>query len=114
MYSYLETHLADTLFDKIELYFARKNGLTQSNMENNNETDPKKICLRLIDEMEITPVYDREKDMTTFQFTFPSWLKQNYSEETVKQLIDIITPALVSEMNNSTNKNCCKVIKENI
>lgn len=78
------------------------------------ETDPQKICLKLINEMEITPVYDREKDMTTFQFTFPAWLKQNYSEETVKQLIDIITPALVSEMNNSTNKSCCKVIKENV
>ena len=110
----METHLADTLFDKIEIHCACKNGTTQSNMENNIETDPQKICLKLINEMEITPVYDCEKDMTTFQFTFPAWLKQNYSEETVKQLIDIITPALVSEMNNSTNKNCCKVIKENV
>lgn len=78
------------------------------------ETDPQKICLRLIDEMSITPVYDNDKDITTFQFTFPTWLKKNYSDETVKQLIDHITPILVKEMNNSTNKSCCKVIKENV
>lgn len=38
----------------------------------------------------------------------------NYSEETVKMLIDIITPALTEEMNNFTNKECFQVIKENI
>lgn len=78
------------------------------------ERDPKKICSRLIDEMNIIPIYDHEKDTTTFQFTFPIWLKKNYSEETVKMLIDIITPALTEEMNNYTNKECFQVIKENI
>ena len=38
----------------------------------------------------------------------------NYSEETVKMFIDIITPALTEEMNNYTNKECFQVIKENI
>lgn len=77
------------------------------------ETDPQKICLRLIDDVQILPVYDSEKDITTFTFTFPKWLKENYSEKTVRQLIDIITPAIVEEMNNSTNKKCIQVIKEN-
>jgi hypothetical protein len=77
------------------------------------ETDPKKICMALIEEAKIERVYDPVKDITTFEFVFPKWLKQNYAKETVKQLIDIVTPIIVQEMNESTQKTCFQVSKEN-
>lgn len=84
-----------------------------TNKEDLIETDPQKICLKLIDEVEISPIYDSKKDITTFSFKFPTWLNKNYSKETVQKLIDLITPALVEEMNYATNKDCFQVIKEN-
>jgi len=78
------------------------------------ETDVKKICLKLINEMKIVPVYDHEKDITTFSFEFPPWLKKNYTPETVEYLINIVTPIIVQEMNHDTNKECFQIIKEDI
>lgn len=82
--------------------------------ENATEIECKKICLKLINEMKISPIYDREKDTTTFQLTFPIWLKKNYSEETVEQIIKFITPILTQGTNDYTNKGCLQVIKENV
>ena len=86
----------------------------ENNSENYIETDPQKICLKLIDEVKIVPVYDSEKDMTTISFEFPPWLRKNYAPETVQSLIEVITPAIVQEMNDATNKDCVQVIKENV
>ena len=78
------------------------------------ETDPQKICAKLIDDVVITPVYDRKTHVTTFTYQFPGWLNANYTPETVRMLIDIITPIIETEMNASTNKECFQVIKENV
>lgn len=77
------------------------------------ETDPKKVCLALIEETRIERLYDPVKDITTFEFVFPEWLKQNYSGETVKYLIDTVTPIIVEEMNTTTQKECFQVTMEN-
>lgn len=78
------------------------------------ETDPQKICSKLMDEVEILPIYDPKKDLTTFTLKFPAWLKKNYTPETVSALIDTITPIIVQEMNISTNKECLHVVKEDL
>ena len=79
-----------------------------------DEIDMKKICLDLIDDVKITPIYDSSKNITTFTFTFPTWLKKKYSNETVKVIINTITPVLIQVMNETTNKECFQVIKENV
>lgn len=77
------------------------------------ETNPQKICQALIRDVVITPQYNASTNTTTFSFEFPSWLHKNYSPETVTNLINIITPIIVDEMNESVDKKCYKVIKEN-
>lgn len=77
------------------------------------ETDPKKICIALINEVKITSVYDPVKDTTRFSFEFPTWLTKNYTQETVKYLIDKVTPLLVESFDSSTQKKCFKIEKEN-
>ena len=77
------------------------------------ETDPKKVCLALIEETITERLYDPVKDVTTFEFVFPEWLKQNYSGETAKYLIDTVTPIIVEEMNTATQKECFQVTREN-
>tara|TARA_Y100000816_G_C25795977_1_gene417000 strand:+ start:306 stop:569 length:264 start_codon:yes stop_codon:yes gene_type:complete len=86
----------------------------ENNLASSIETDPQKICLKLIDEFEISRIYNSKKDVTTFTLKFPSWLKENYTPETVKYLIDTITPLIIEEMNRNTNKECIQVIKENV
>lgn len=83
-------------------------------MSINIETNPKIIVQKLIDETKIEQHYDKETDQTTFSYVFPSWLKLRYSDETVKTLVEHVTPVLVEFTNDMVNQKCIEVRKENI
>ena len=76
-----------------------------------NEEELEKICINLIREVQIIKHYDNKMDKTTFTFDFPDWL-YNYPIESIKRILDIITPILVDQMDKNIGKKCIGIKKE--
>lgn len=74
------------------------------------ETTAKIIIQALSNQLKVVPTYNKVTDTTTFEIEFPQWLKKNYSNETVKQLVFHMTPVIkqvISEMFNTPCLDTC-------
>tara|TARA_Y100000389_G_scaffold204838_1_gene260058 strand:+ start:4022 stop:4273 length:252 start_codon:yes stop_codon:yes gene_type:complete len=81
-------------------------------MTSNNNEELKIVCMKLIEEATFKQIYDKENDVTTFEIIFPKWLKETYEPETVKSLVELITPILQDEMNKMlSNKHIGTIIE---
>ena len=60
---------------------------------------------RVINELNIAPIYDKEKNITTFEIIFPSWVKEEYTTETANKIINLVSissnDAILSEYSHS-------------
>ena len=72
------------------------------------------IIQALADQFRIVRKYDKVTDKTTFEVEFPAWLKKNYSDETVKQLVAHITPVIEQVISESVNQECLDVSVEGV
>tara|TARA_Y100000768_G_scaffold387873_1_gene380771 strand:- start:2288 stop:2605 length:318 start_codon:yes stop_codon:yes gene_type:complete len=76
--------------------------------------DASTIIQALADQLSIVRKYDKVTDRTTFEVEFPPWLKRNYSDDTVKQLVSHMTPVIEQVMSESVNKKCLDVSVEGV
>ena len=83
-----------------------------------NEGKPSKnantIIQALVDQMKIIRKYDKVTHTTSFEIEFPQWLKKNYADETVKQLVSHMTPVIEQVISESVNKKCLDVSVEGV
>ena len=80
----------------------------------NPQTNPNIIIRTLANQLSIVPKYNKVTDTTTFAIEFPQWLKKNYSDETVKQLVSHMTPVIEQIISESVNKKCLNVSVEGV
>ena len=57
--------------------------------------------MKLVEDARFKQIYDKEKDITTFEIVFPKWLKEKYDPETVKLIVNTVTPIIQEEMNET-------------
>ena len=53
---------------------------------------------KLINEIKISPTYNKELNITEFDIAFPGWLYKNYSIEEVKNIVNFITKIIINEI----------------
>lgn len=53
---------------------------------------------RLIRELKISQVYNKELDRTEYDIDFPPWLYKNYSIEEVENIVNFITKNIIDEI----------------
>lgn len=55
---------------------------------------------KLINEVKIDKIYNREKDITELAISFPPWLYKDYAKKDVKNIVNVITMIMIDEIKN--------------
>ena len=78
------------------------------------ETNANIIIQTLADQLKIIRKYNKVTDTTTFEIEFPLWLKKNYSDDTVKQLVSHMTPIIEQVISESVDNKLLDVSVEGV
>lgn len=78
------------------------------------ETNANIIIQTLAGQLKIIRKYNKVTDTTTFEIEFPLWLKKNYSDDTVKQLVSHMTPIIEQVISESVDNKLLDVSVEGV
>lgn len=53
---------------------------------------------KLINEVKIAHVYNKEKDTTELEISYPPWLYKDYTKKDVKNIVSVITRIMIAEI----------------